>query len=254
MARSISERDELLVQAYCDDELDPASMLEFERRLAADQSLQARRDQIMALRRGLQSLPAIEMPHRVQQRVVSAIDRAQPQPRSWSWRAIAASAVAGAIVASVVILGFNREHAGQNLAQQIVSSHIRGLLAPQPFDVASSDRHTVKPWFSRHVAESPQVVDLASQGFPLVGGRVDVIGRDAVATIVYRHAAHLISVMVLPKGKSVPAGPIAGYNLRSWTEGNLTYVAVSDIPDDDLAAFVRAFSAGAAQEGQARRP
>ncbi len=71
----------------------------------------------------------------------------------------------------------------EEVASQVVAGHIRGLLAPQPFDVASSDRHTVKPWFTSRLPEPPQVPDLAAQGFALLGGRVDVIGHAPVATI-----------------------------------------------------------------------
>jgi anti-sigma factor RsiW len=77
-----------------------------------------------------------------------------------------------------------------------------------------------------------------------VGGRVDVIGREPVATVVYRHAAHTVSLTTLRPGQSIPAETIAGYNVRSWSDGDFTYVAVSDLPADDLSAFERAFMAG----------
>ena len=92
-------------------------------------------------------------------------------------------------------------------------------------------------------AESPQVPDLAAQGFALLGGRVDVVGHDPVATIVYRHAAHTVSLTTLRPGRSVSEQMIAGYNMRSWSDANFTYVAVSDLPGADLIAFERAFSA-----------
>jgi anti-sigma factor RsiW len=131
----------------------------------------------------------------------------------------------------------------ENVANQVVAGHIRSLLAPQPFDMASSDRHTVKPWFTARLPVSPQVPDLAAQGFALLGGRVDVIGHDPVATIVYKHAAHTVSLTTLRPGQSVSEQTIAGYNVRSWSDPDFTYVAVSDLPSADLATFERAFSA-----------
>jgi anti-sigma factor RsiW len=89
------------------------------------------------------------------------------------------------------------------------------------------------------------VPDLDRQGFALLGGRVDVIGHDPVATIVYKHAAHTVSLTTLQHGQSVPEQTIAGYNVRSWSDGDFTYVAVSDLPSADLATFERAFSAAA---------
>lgn len=238
--------DDLLLQAYCDGELDAASALAFEQRLAGDDVLRARHDRLVALRGAIRALPQADVPPRLSSRIDLALEEARPRQRqrSWTWQALAASAMIGAILASAILLAIDRTNARQQVAQQAVASHIRSLLAPQPFDVASSDRHTVKPWFTTRVPESPQVVDLAQQGFVLAGGRVDVIGRDPVATIVYKHAAHVISVIALPAARTVPSDAIAGYNVRSWREDGFTYVAVSDIPDDDLAMFQRAFVAG----------
>src|SRR6201999_3778389 len=160
-----------------------------------------------------------------------------PRQRSWSFQALAAAAVLGAVISSSVMVTMERYDLRNDVARQVVAGHIRGQLASQPFDVASSDRHTVKPWFTSRLPESPQVPDLAAQGFTLLGGRVDVIGHDPVATIVYKHAAHTVSVTTLRPGQSVPDQTIAVYNVRSWSDGGFTYVAVCDLPSTDLAVF-----------------
>ncbi|HJZ20282.1 MAG TPA: anti-sigma factor [Bradyrhizobium sp.] len=263
MTAPLKDDDELLMNAYCDGELDPASAVEFERRLAADQALNARYQRLLSLRTAVRSLPRYELPAGLQDRIKSALDAngpGRPQPgearspgqvvrlrqRSWSFRALAAAAVLGAVISSAAMLTLQRYEQRDDVAREIVAGHIRGLLAPQPFDVASSDRHTVKPWFTSRLPESPQVPDLAAQGFMLVGGRVDVIGRDPVATIVYKHALHTISLTTLPAGRSVPDEVISGYNVRSWSDAEFTYVAVSDLPSPDLAIFERAFAASSA--------
>jgi anti-sigma factor RsiW len=148
------------------------------------------------------------------------------------------------VISSSVMLTIERYDLREDVARQVVAGHIRGQLAPQPFDVASSNRHTIKPWFTSRLPESPQVIDLAAQGFVLVGGRVDVVGHDPVATIVYKHAAHTVSLTTLPPGRSVSDQAIAGYNVRSWSDAQFTYIAVSDLPSADLETFERAFSAG----------
>jgi anti-sigma factor RsiW len=256
MIASIKDSDELRMNAYCDGELDPASAIEFERRLADDESLKAQYDRLLSLRRAVRSLPQFEMPPGLQARINSALDADRPgqagRPaqagrltrRSWSFQALAAAAVFGAVISSSVMLTIERYDQREDVARQIVAGHIRSLLAPQPFDVASSDRHTVKPWFTSRLPVSPQVPDLAAQGFMLVGGRVDVVGHDPVATIVYKHAAHTISLMTLPAGQSVSDQSIAGYNVRSWSDAQFTYIAVSDLASTDLATFERAFSGG----------
>ena len=91
---------------------------------------------------------------------------------------MAAAALFGAVISSAVMVTMDRYDLREDVAREVVAGHIRAQLAPQPFDIASSDRHTVKPWFTSRLPESPQVPDLAAQGFVLVGGRVDVIGHD----------------------------------------------------------------------------
>jgi anti-sigma factor RsiW len=254
---SIKDSDELQMNAYCDGELDPISAVEFERRLADDKALKARYDRLLALRRAVRSLPQYDAPSSLRARIQSALDAGHAdrprdvirpvqtgrgRRRSSSLQALAAAAVFGAVISSSVLLTIERYDSREEVARQVVAGHIRSLLASQPFDVASSDRHTVKPWFTSRLPESPQVPDLVAQGFVLVGGRVDVVGQDPVATIVYKHAAHTVSLTTLRPGRSVSDQAIAGYNVRSWSDGQFTYVAVSDLPSADLASFERAFS------------
>jgi anti-sigma factor RsiW len=249
MIASLKDSDELQLNAYCDGELDPASTAEFERRLVDDRGLKARYDRLMSLRRAVREIPQAELPAGLRERIRQTMDADLPanvtrfRRRNWSLPALAAAALLGAVVSGSVMMTIAQYDRRENLASQVVSGHIRGLLAPQPFDIASSDRHTVKPWFTARLPESPQVPDLAAQGFALLGGRVDVIGHEPVATILYRHAAHTVSLTTLRPGQSVADQTIAGYNIRSWSDGNFTYVAVSDLPVADLKAFENAFSA-----------
>jgi anti-sigma factor RsiW len=251
MIASLSDNDELQLNAYCDGELDPVSANEFERRLANDESLKARHARLLSLRRAMRSLPQADVPSGLQARIQSKLDAERPsnvtalRRRSWSFQALAAAAVFGAVISSAVMMTIEQYDQRENVASQVVAGHIRSLLAPQPFDIASSDRHTVKPWFTARLPASPQVPDLAAQGFALLGGRVDVVGHDPVATVVYKHAAHTVSLTTLRPGQSVSEQTIAGYNVRSWSDGDFTYVAVSDLPSADLAAFQRAFAAAA---------
>ena len=251
MMALLKDDDELLLNAYFDGELDPASAREFERRLERDESLRARYDRLQKLQHAVRSVPQAEMPPGLQARIQSRLDAERRnnvtvlRRRTWSSQALAAAAVLGAVISSSVMMTMEQFGQRANVANEVVAGHIRGLLAPQPYDIASSDRHTVKPWFTARLPASPQVPDLAAQGFSLLGGRVDVIGHDPVATIVYKHAAHTISLTTLRSGQSVPDQTVSGYNVRSWSDPDFTYVAVSDLPGADLAAFERAFSTAA---------
>jgi anti-sigma factor RsiW len=136
---------------------------------------------------------------------------------------------------------------GSNAVREgIVDAHIRSLMASQPTDVASSDRHTVKPWFNGRVAQSPRVVDLGGD-FLLVGGRIDVVGAIPVSTLVYRHGKHLIGLTAVPAAGHANSAPTrtedAGYNVVRWTEGEVTYWAVSDASSQELNKFAELFRA-----------
>ena len=257
MTASLQDNDELQLTAYCDGELDAAAAGEFERRMAADDGLRARYTRLMTLRQAMRALPQADMPSDLQARIQAKLraERASAERaanvsnvtvlrrRSWSFQALAASALIGAVISGSVLKTIDRFGQGDTVASEVVAGHIRGLLAPQPFDVASSDRHTVKPWFTSRLPESPQVPDLTDKGFALLGGRVDVIENRPVATIVYKHAAHTVSLTTLKPGQTVPEQSIAGYNVRSWSDVNFTYVAVCDLPSADLAVFEREFTA-----------
>jgi anti-sigma factor RsiW len=252
MIESLRNNDELQLTAYCDGELDPVAAAEFERRLAADDRLKARSTRLMALRQAVRAVPLAQVPSDLQARIQAKLKAETAQRpsnvtvlrrRSWSFQALAASAVFGAVISGSVLRTIDRFGQADTVASEVVAGHIRGLLAPQPFDIASSDRHTVKPWFTSRLPESPQVPDLAAQGFTLLGGRVDVIENRPVATIVYKHAAHTVSLTTLKAGQAVSDQTIAGYNVRSWSDGNFTYVAVGDLPSADLAVFEHEFTA-----------
>ena len=233
----------LLVHAYVDGELDPAHALEVERQIAGDPALAAERERIETLRRTIaQQLPRESAPPGLARRIEAALGlRVRRGVAPPTWRALAASvAVAAFLGSGATWLALSP---GGGEADMVVANHLRALMAPQPVDVASSDRHNVKPWFNGRIPDAPRVVDLSSEGFPLVGGRIDVVGRTPVPTLVYRHRQHLISLSALPLARAAPVPPeqIAGYNIVSWTENGLAYWAVSDLAAADLNAFAKAF-------------
>ena len=249
--------DRLLVHALLDGELDPAHALEVERKIAADPALAAERTRALALRQALQKVPRKPLPAHVRLRVERTIGleasraeagrsgAARPARGRPSWAALAASVAIALLAGSASTYVALAPSGGDRVAEEVADDHLRALMASQPFEVASSDRHTVKPWFNGKIPQAPRVVDLAQQEFPLVGGRIDVIGGEAVPSLVYRHRQHLISVAAIPDGK-VAGAPIQrrairGYNLIGWRDGNIAYWAVSDLGATELDAFVQAF-------------
>src|SRR5262249_44327139 len=198
----------VLVHAPLDGELDPGPALEIERQLADDPALAAERERVEALRRAIaEQLPREGAPPGLARWIEAAVGlRPAPAPARVSsrpsWRALAASvAVAAFLGSGATWLALSPAPPDAHI---VVANHVRALMATQPVDVGSSDRHTVKPWFNGRIPEASRVVDLAGAGFPLVGGRIDVVGRTPVATLVYRRRQHLISLSEGP-GRTIAA-------------------------------------------------
>ncbi len=132
------------------------------------------------------------------------------------------------------------------LLGEAIDEHVRSLQVDHLTDVASTDQHTVKPWFAGKLAFSPPVVDLASAGFPLVGGRLERIGGQPAAALVFHRRSHAINVFVWPAGAAaLGARTFArdGYSVEAWSQGTLNFLAVSEIPAAELATFAAAFRA-----------
>jgi anti-sigma factor RsiW len=240
----------LLVHAYLDGELDPANALSVAQQMSQEPALAAEAERVKELQKLIHDrLPREPAPPGLRARIESSIGATQPRAPSsmQSWRALAASVVLAAAVASGatwVVVDSQRQPT--QVAELLVSDHIRALMAPEPVDVVSSDRHTVKPWFNGRIPNSPRVVDLAKDDFPLIGGRVDVIGRTPVSTLVYRRARHLISLTAMPAdGKFVLGGPasVDGYNIVRWSENGVSYWAISDLEAKELEMFAQLFRA-----------
>jgi anti-sigma factor RsiW len=276
--RDVNERL-LRLNAALDGELDAMGSLEFEREMRDDAALAAEYRRLTQLRDAVRRHAAREAaPQALADRIaaLTASVPAAPQPQA---AAVPTATVvpfrrrtwldsrALAMAASIAVLGFAvgagltslRAPSGSgDVAQHLVSDFARAEIAGQPFDVASSDRHTVKPWLANRTTVSGTIVDLAPR-FPLVGGRVAVIDRIPTPTLVYRHNEHLVAVTELPRGPKGPRGTggietIDGYHVARWSDANLAYVAVSDMDETALGEFVEAFRRGGGPATEPSRP
>ena len=159
------------------------------------------------------------------------------------WTNMGAAFAVGVMASIAVILALRGAGDEDRIAQAVVDSHVRSLMSAHPVDVESSDKHTVKPWFSGKLGYAPPVKDLASEGIPLAGGRLDYLGQRPVAALVYRLNRHTINVFVWPASGESSKDPAfavrQGFNVANWSVDGMQYWAVSDVNVGELRNIVR---------------
>jgi len=245
------------LHAYFDGELDALGAAEFERhlescpdcdtRLAAEEKLrnafagaQLYTRAPESLRRKLQiALPQAAIPPEVR----------DPKPavaNSWRWLAIAATVILSVFLGTQYLQRLNHNSQQQAMAAVIVDAHLRSLQPGHLEDVISTDQHTVKPWFDGKIDFAPPVRDFANDGFPLLGGRLDVIDSRTAAALVYGRRKHIVNVFVekAQPGDSLDAsGELQGYHWVAWQQNGFTFTAVSDTAYGDLDQLKQLFLA-----------
>jgi anti-sigma factor (TIGR02949 family) len=261
------------VPGYLDGELDLSRTIEMEthllvcvecaRELATQQALRA------VLQRGSLAYAAPEgLRERIQSSLLASSPAEAPERASGShaipffrpllflrWAGAFAVLALCAVAAWQLLPALRGPASDQRLAAEVLTSHVRSLEANHLMDVVSTDQHTVKPWFDGKLDFSPPVEDLASDGFPLVGGRLDYLEGRQVAALVYQRRKHFINVFVWPGAAASSSAtqtiaPRQGYNLMRWSRGGFQFWAVSDVSAADLADFVRLLESRIAPESK----
>jgi anti-sigma factor RsiW len=243
-----------LIDPYADGELEAAAILNLEQHLQSCAECGKAWRNLQTLKKTVkQDALYFAAPEELRERIKSALPspaRAVPQKQTWNWNWLTTvmSGLAVACLAVLLTVSMNRRASGGPLAQEIVSSHVRSLMANHMLDVVSTDQHTVKPWFNGKLDFSPPVKDLMEQGFPLIGGRLDYLDGRAVAALVFQRHKHVINLFIWPaqEERSNPTAitSIQGYNVIHWSEANMTFWASSDLNDTELMEFARDFDKG----------
>jgi anti-sigma factor RsiW len=246
---------ERFVPGYVDGELDLSRTIEMETHLQVCAECARELERLRALRGALQrGALAYTAPEGLRERIQSSLRVSAPtevRERSSGWPGLQLLRWAGAFAVLVLCAvtvwqlqpGLRGPTSDQRLAAEVLTSHVRSLEASHLMDVASTDQHTVKPWFDGKLDFSPPVEDLASDDFPLVGGRLDYLEGRQVAALVYQRRKHFINVFVWPgaagSSSAQTIAPQQGYNMMRWSRGGFQFWAVSDVSATDLAEFVR---------------
>jgi anti-sigma factor RsiW len=244
------ERTDTVLHCYHDKELDPLRAAHFERHLEECAECLDALEGLESLRSTINVAQLYAgTPDPLRKTILASLTPsgprfAVPARKSWGWLALAATLLLFAFMG----WQFSLRRAGNNetlLASEVVDAHIRSLQPGHLTDVVSSDQHTVKPWFNGKLDFSPPVRDLTDLGFPLKGGRLDVLHGRTVAALVYGRRKHLVNVLIWPvEGPDVSprAGSRLGYHWLDWRKGGLELCAVSDAAPSDLEQLQRAIA------------
>jgi anti-sigma factor RsiW len=244
------EEAEILLHALIDGELDAGHAREVEEHIAGCPACAA---QLAAYREMSQAIAAADMkytaPPALRRRIEASLP--QPQVRAPSRRSVLRGFALGSAVSAMAATGLVaivlRDDDRQRIESEIVSAHLRSLQAGHLTDVISTDQHTVKPWFNGKLDVSPPVIDLTTQGFTLIGGRLDYVDARAIGAVVYKRRAHVINLFVAQTANTehhaAKIETLQGFNIRRWSDRGLNFWAVSDIGADELAEFGDKFEA-----------
>lgn len=234
------------LHGYLDGELDALSAASFEKHLetcpdckqtlAAEEALRQSIQKANLYERAPVSLRVSLLGKTESRSVVEPF----PAPRVFPWQWLAAAAV----ILLAVLVGWQQlqltrgPNQTQLMAVSLVDAHLRSLQPGHLTDVESTDQHTVKPWFNGRIDFAPPVRDFANDGFPLLGGRLDIAGGRTVAALVYARRKHIINLFVeksQPPSSLTGAGESHGYHWLAWQQNGFSFCAVSDVSPTDLA-------------------
>ncbi len=228
------------LHAYLDNELSVERALEARSHLNSCPSCRRELSHMRQLHEVLQRSLAPSEPSAAFLRTLQQSVR-KADPGRWRRRLARAAWATGPLVAAILLVSFALQPArrpSSDLTGDVVAAHLRSLQAAHLTDVASSDRHTVKPWFQGKLPYSPPVLDFSGQGFTLQGGRLDYVGSQEVAALVYRSGQHTINALVWPASGETDAVPRvetrAGFRALHWVSEGMAWWLVSDIGEADL--------------------
>ncbi|HLX79966.1 MAG TPA: anti-sigma factor [Burkholderiales bacterium] len=239
-----------MLHAYVDGELEPSRCVELEAHLAANPAARAACERLRGMSAAIRekadyhAAPATLLGPLLAQVSGPAASPATSAPRPSIWRLLPGTGVAMAAAAFLtwtIATGYLRPGETERITQEVLSSHVRATLAQHSFDVASSDQHTVKPWLSSRLNYSPPVIDLSAQGFELRGARLDYVGGQPVAVLVYQRRHHVIDAYVRPAHGPAAAVSLTrdGFNIQSFARDGMEFWLVSDLNRNELSDLAR---------------
>lgn len=232
---------ELLLGGIVDGELDAANIAMVEAHVARCKDCREELERLLALRN---LLAAKGVRHVAPETLVKGLTskfapEAANENRVTRWLAPGLAGAAAACLAFAALVPLT---AGSPVDDELISSHVRSLQPGHLTDVETTNQHVVKPWFNGRVDFSPPVPELADQGFPLAGGRLDSVDGKTIAAIVYHRRLHTVNLFVWPAKDGGERSFVKdGFAVTEWSRNGLRFAAVSDIPPQELHQFETLF-------------
>ena len=229
-----------MLDAWIDGELDAVTGAELSQHHTLCAACNALHDDRVALLKRVKTGSIhFETPHQLGPAVVrrlAALQETKPSPvQQVPWWQAAALAAAVAMVSSVLTFTVMRVPVDMATSlpwpEQLVARHVAGLRDPHHLiEVASSDRHTVKPWFQGKIDFAPTVLDLSANGYALLGARLERFGPQSAAILVYKLREHLICLFMERSAIDEPLAvkTVTGFSTATWAAGGIRFAAVAD--------------------------
>jgi len=239
----------LMTHAYVDGELDVLTTARIESHVKGCSECKQRLGALTQLRASTKAVvPYFKAPDGLQNRIQAGLRKSEKKQRSFVlgnrlWARMGAAMAAVVALSMSLLVVMKAPSTNDLVAHEVISSHVRSLMAEHLTDVRSTDQHTVKPWFTGRLDFAPPVRDFSSEGFALVGGRLDYLDNRQAAALVYQCRKHVINLFVWPaeqeQTSNVSVHRWRGNQAYAWTQAGMQFWAVSDLNDNDLSQFTR---------------
>jgi anti-sigma factor RsiW len=228
------------IDAFVDDELSAAEVRGFESHLrecraCAAETVARQRLKVETRTAGMRYEPSAELQARIAARV------GEKRKSVWAWWPAAVGVAAALVIALLAGQTWNRQQTQNVMLAQLVDQHVAAMASANPVDVQSNDSHNVKPWFNGKVPFSVDIPNLENTAYTLIGGKFVYFQQEPAAQLLFGIRKHKISVfMFRDHGSTSSLGeqstPVKrnGFQVQTWSEDGLRYVAVSDVNAEDV--------------------
>ena len=226
------ERDKLA--AYLDGEIQADQATALEQHLRTCTQCAAEVATMVSMRRAMRPArtrftPSADFRQKIRSQVA-------PKRRGFGTFSGWSMALAALVILLVSLVWMRQNALRSDVFREVADLHVSDLASANPYDVVSSDRHTVKPWFQGRIPFAFNLPEFAGTEFTLLGGRLVYLHQQPAAQVVVGMGQHKISALIVQES---PGGlpsifPVSGadvhdsFNVQTWTSHGLRFFVIGD--------------------------